>query len=34
MITWEPWHLPENEQKRLSPHGQPDFSLDEIIKGR
>lgn len=34
MITWEPWHLPENEQERLSPHDQPDFSLNEIIKGR
>ena len=33
MLTWEPWCLPQEQPKGLSPAEQTDFSLDEILKG-
>lgn len=33
MITWEPWRIPKNQSEVLHPENQPDFSLDQILKG-
>jgi beta-mannanase len=34
MLTWEPWRLPQGQPISCLPGEQPDFSLDEILKGR
>jgi len=34
MLTWEPWWLPQDQSISCLPEDQPDFSLDEILKGR
>ena len=33
MITWEPWRIPRNRSEMLHPERQPEFSLDQILKG-
>jgi beta-mannanase len=34
MLTWEPWCLPNEPLNGLSSIEQPDYSLEEILKGR
>ncbi len=34
MLTWEPWCLPKDPINGLSSIEQPDYSLEEILKGR
>jgi len=34
MLTWEPWCLPQDQSISCLPEDQPDFSLNEILKGR
>jgi len=34
MITWEPWRIPKSESEKIHPENQPDFSLEQILKGR
>jgi len=34
MITWEPWHWPQELPEGVRPEEQSDFSLSEILRGR
>lgn len=33
MITWEPWRLPKSQSEIIHPENQPEFALNQILKG-